>query len=110
MPLPGSRPVPHAAPRFLELSDLGRHAAQTVKAPELPTITPEAWQGLEMGRLWLEAGYLMLLVVRNGLDQAITSYKHLHTHCSWLKIIMIVVTWLIDGYTQLVVDRRQRLL
>ena len=28
--------------RFLELSDLGRHAAATVKAPELPTITPEA--------------------------------------------------------------------
>eukprot|EP00438_Fugacium_kawagutii_P030416 Skav216201 [mRNA] locus=scaffold238:72487:74912:- [translate_table: standard] len=28
--------------RFLELSDLGRHAAATVKAPELPTISPEA--------------------------------------------------------------------
>lgn len=28
--------------RFLELSDLGRHAAATVKAPELPSISPEA--------------------------------------------------------------------
>jgi|OrbCmetagenome_4_1107370.scaffolds.fasta_scaffold140273_1 hypothetical protein len=33
----------HDLLRFLELSDLGRHAAATVKAPELPTITPEAW-------------------------------------------------------------------
>ena len=32
----------HDLLRFLELSDLGRHAAATVKAPELPTITPEA--------------------------------------------------------------------
>lgn len=32
---------PEAGRTFLELSDLGRHAAATVKAPELPTITPE---------------------------------------------------------------------
>ena len=31
--------------RFLELSDLGRHAAATVKAPELPSISPEDVSG-----------------------------------------------------------------
>lgn len=32
---------PEAGRTFLELSDLGRHAAATVKAPELPSISPE---------------------------------------------------------------------